>query len=61
MEFISPKQQVEKIVYSYCVSPVALTKELNKIGFTYVKVRRNALVKYICRNAKDNTKVIVKL
>lgn len=62
MEFISQKEQLKETVYSYCESPKRLQIEINKLGFDYVKTRRNACVKYICRNLKNrNQKVTIKL
>lgn len=62
MEFITPKDELTKVIYTYCESPKRLQIEVNKLGFDYVKTRRNACVKYICRNLKNrNQKITIKL
>lgn len=55
MEFITQKQQLERVIYSYCESPKRLQIEVKKIGFDYVKTRKACKVKYICREIKNRS------
>ena len=55
------KQAINNIVNDLAGCPTELQKQLNKIGFRYVKVRRGGLVKYIVREIKGNLKHTIKL